>query len=214
MTLSPWTSDRTIRIFRIFFVSLGWLGIVIQHIVNILDGDIFGLYRYYSIQSNYFVLIWWVLALLWQGTARYDQIDGKVRSALLTYITITFVVYHFLLSATHNPTGIEGYANIVIHYITPNAFVLDFILTERHRFQWTWPFIFLIYPLAYLAFVLVLGAFTGFYPYYFLNLPELGVAEFSIWVGILLLAFVIFGSIYGGINYLLTRHYSSEEKEP
>ena len=46
----------------------------------------------------------------------------------LVGITITGIVYHWLLSETHNPEGWNSVWNIVLHYIVPIVAVIGYLL--------------------------------------------------------------------------------------
>ena len=54
-----------------------------------------------------------------------------------------------------------------MHYLIPLMFLLDWVLTETGGI-YLWKFLgyWIIYPLIYLAQVIIIGTLTGFYPYF------------------------------------------------
>lgn len=91
------------------------------------------------------------------------------------------VVYHVMLAHLFNPQGLRSWTNQVFHTLLPAA-VLWFWLMEVTRHDpraparpLTWIF----WPLGYGIYMLLRGAFTGWYPYPFLNVARLG------WEGVL-----------------------------
>ena len=61
----------------------------------------------------------------------------------------------------------------------------------------------LLYPVGYAAFSLLHGAVTGFYPYPFLEVRQLGYERVLLNMGLLTAAFAVLGLILVGIDRLL-----------
>jgi hypothetical protein len=61
----------------------------------------------------------------------------------------------------------------------------------------------LIYPVGYAAYSLLHGAVTGFYPYPFLDVTQLGYERVLLNMGVLTAAFAVLGLILVGIDRLL-----------
>ncbi len=130
-------------------------------------------FSYFTIQSN-------LLAL---GTAATlianPQRDGRtwrvVRIAAIVGMTVTFAVYMVVLRPIVHLEGIAKLCDIGFHYIAPVLTVLGWLLFGP------WPRIdtrsllrHLVWPVAYLLYILALGAVTGWYPYPFLNAALMG----------------------------------------
>jgi len=65
--------------------------------------------------------------------------------------------------------------------VTPILFVLGWLLAgPRGTFTWRTVWWSLLYPLAWLAFTLPRGAFTGFYPYPFVDAGTLGYGQVAL----------------------------------
>lgn len=122
-----------------------------------------------------------------------------VAMAAATYVTVTITTYHFLLAALYDLAGWRLVTDRMLHYLMPPVFLLFWlvfvprgVLRLRHV-GWM-----LVPPLVFAAYTFVRGAFTGFYPYFFINVSELGVAVTARNV----VGFIVF---FGGIGlvYLL-----------
>ena len=61
----------------------------------------------------------------------------------------------------------------------------------------------MLYPVGYAAFSLLHGAVTGFYPYPFLEVRQLGYERVLLNMGLLTAAFAVLGLILVGIDRLL-----------
>lgn len=97
------------------------------------------------------------------------------RMSIVAYAVVTAGVYNGLLRNIPR----EGYVGVqwpneIIHVWIPLFIALDWLLSPgRPSLRWIGLRIVVIYPLAWLAFTLVRGAVTGWYPYPFLK-PETG----------------------------------------
>jgi hypothetical protein len=130
-------------------------------------------FSYFTIQSN----------LLAAGIAlsllRTPDRDGRtwrvLRTAAIVGMTVTFVVYMVALRPIIHLRGFAKLTDIGFHYVAPVMTVggwlwfgpwprMDAATIVRH----------LIWPVAYLAYLLVLGATSGWYPYPFMNVSTLG----------------------------------------
>jgi hypothetical protein len=114
-----------------------------------------------------------------------------VRTAITGYIIIVGVVYYALLQGLGPRQGLALYLEYVLHYVTPPLFVLDWLLfVPRGETAWKVGFESLGYPAAYLVWTLVHGAATGWYPYPFVDVSELGYPRMLVNSAGLVLAFL------------------------
>jgi hypothetical protein len=200
------------RTYRTIFALIGWSALIIMWAKAIIEppegtsglGALAATFRYFTVQSNVLVLIWLTTAVIyWNRGRAHPILQPVVKGAFTVYITVTFVIFATLLRGLIDPQGIDWYINAVTHYITPIAFIIDWILYERRRsYKWRYVLYWLFYPLAYLIFAQVYGAITGDYLYPFLNLPELRASGLATWVVILTMVFVVLGLIYTGFNHV------------
>ena len=198
--------NKFILIYRIAFVSLSLFTIIAGAIINILDSGsivpwLIG-FKYYTTQSNYIISFWWILAILWHNNPdKLKKITGPLKGAFTFYITITFVFFAILLSPTYHPTGFAAFTNLIVHYLTPIAFIVDWALTEvNEKYQWKLLLYWALYPLCYLVFALIHGVITTDFIYPFFDLNSLGLVNYVLMVGILILSSLGLASAYIAVN--------------
>ncbi|MBX7459043.1 Pr6Pr family membrane protein [Qipengyuania sp. 1NDH17] len=125
-----------------------------------------------------FFTIWGNLAagLVFGWIAVSGRVEPRVPFALAAALVIIAAVYHLLLASAHHPEGIDWWTNIAHHTLVPAGGVLWWLLFSRDGLAgWRSLPIVMLVPVIYGAFALVNGALTGFYPYFFLDQPSLGL---------------------------------------
>ena len=204
-------SSNSILIYRILFAGLSWFTFIASVVNYALDkGPIlewFINFKYFTMQTNLIVTLWLTLAILWHNKPEtLEKILGPLKGASTFYITITFIGFAVLLSLVYQPTGFAAFSNLVLHYIIPIAFIVDWILTEtKLRYKWNYLLYWSIYPLCYLVFSFIHGTFTGNYIYFFIDINALGILGYVLFVSILIIAGIALGSVYIAINRKRTK---------
>jgi len=165
------TKEQYLAIARIGFGLLGVAAIVTQLLNSVeLGRSIPNFFSFFTIQSNILVAI----LLLVTGICNLRGIIRNIanlRGALTLYITMTGIIYFLLLSGSEDALQTTiPWVNIVPHYLIPLVVVTDWILfPPKNNVSFRQAIVWLIYPVGYLLFSLTRGAFTGWYPYPFLN---------------------------------------------
>lgn len=131
------------------------------------------LLSYFTIQSNLIVLYVAV------GLVRDPQRDGRIwrviRLDSLVGIIVTGIVFAAFLSGIVHHQGAGTWANAGFHYLSPLMTVVGWLLFgPRPRIDWRSIGMAFAWPVAWLAYTLVHGASTGWYPYPFLDVGALG----------------------------------------
>jgi hypothetical protein len=92
-----------------------------------------------------------------------------------------------------------------------------FLFYERKNVTWKYPLISVVVPLVYVVFVFIHAAcfrfdtsvlnFNGdgafIYPYFFLNIDTQGVIGVLKWIVVLLVAFIVVGFLFFGLDRLI-----------
>jgi len=187
------------RIWRATFAVVGWAALALQYLLMIgpnAPGDIAGLtlnfFSYFTILTNVLAALALTTPLIRPDSrlGRWSASEG-VRAAIALYITVVGLTYHLLLSQVWSPQGLAWLANGLLHYVMPVAVVLDWLLfTPRGRLRWIDPVKWLAFPLAYVGWTLVHGYASGWWPYWFLDVPELGWTRAGFWAGVMLALFL------------------------
>lgn len=147
---------------------------------------------WFTVQSNLLVGCWF----LWGAVRR--QPPAVVGGAVTLYIFVTLLIFHLVLANPASGFG-EGdqqfgsIQNILLHTVTPVLALLDWFLLRAERPRYGWALWWLVYPLVYLAFVLIRGAIDGQYPYPFLDVHANGYLGVSIISAVLFVVFWLLG---------------------
>ena len=104
------------------------------------------------------------------------------------------VVYHLLLAHLFNFSGLRWWTDQALHTILP-AIMLWFWLMEttRHDPRGGRPLLWLIWPAGYAVYAMVRGALTGWYPYPFLNVGQLGIGAVATNMAAMVVGFAVLG---------------------
>jgi hypothetical protein len=92
------------------------------------------------------------------------------------YIAITGIVFAVLLSGLQESLDTHiGWVDFVVHKLIPIVLVADWLIDPpRHRLSITTALLWLAYPAVWLAYTLIRGASTDWYPYPFVDVSQLG----------------------------------------
>ncbi|TCM51508.1 Pr6Pr family membrane protein [Kribbella sp. VKM Ac-2568] len=184
------------------------LGIVVQLFVtaNGTEGfypdnpeRVLNVFAYFTIQSN--LLLGATCLLLAMDP---DRPRGVVFRTLrlngVLCIAVTGIVYHLVLAATDELSGWGAFTNVLVHTVTPLLGVLGWLLfgprrqTDGRIVAWS-----IVYPLLWLAFTLIRGEGTGFYPYPFTDVSLHGYGQ--VLLNCLLVA-LLFLALAAGATFL------------
>lgn len=174
--------------------------------------EVFKSLRYYTLQSNILVAVYAVadLALVMRGRAE-GRVWGMIRLALTIAIMVTGIIFALFLSGGFQLSGLTGAGSLLCHYVTPILALLCWLaFADRGHASFRQAPLWLAFPLAYVAYALIQGALTGWYPYWFLNpgpRPEgIGSAGgVAIFVLIVALAFMVIGALLVLVDALMAR---------
>ncbi|MEP7736705.1 Pr6Pr family membrane protein [Nocardioides sp. 31GB23] len=163
------------------------------------------LVSYFTVQSNLLV------ALAAAHLARHPRPGRPVlRLDAVVGITITGLVHFVLLRPLLDLQGADALADALLHLVVPVLAVVGFVVVgPRPRVTRRTAGLALVWPLAWLAWTLVVGLVSGWFPYPFLDHREDG------WAAVLVTCVAItalFVALLGALS-LLGRS-SAQESEP
>lgn len=183
----------------LLFAAIAWFAVITQFILMLqnrtasVPETIVRFFSFFTILTNTLV------ALFFTGQALNVARTYKpgVLSAVTVYIFMVGLVYQFLLRHVWQPTGMQRIVDELLHTIIPLLVILYWYLyEEKAQVKYAQIKGWLAYPLAYLIYITIRGNFSGFYPYPFVNVAEIGLGRTLLNSGLLTLFFV-------GISYLL-----------
>lgn len=120
-----------------------------------------------------------------------------VVTAAAMAILMVGVIFHLLLSKQYQPTGISAVTNVIHHYIVPVGFtILWWLVVARGSLLWNDLPRIVAYPFAYLVYILFRGEVTGLYPYFFIDVPQIGYPQALLNAAGIGLAFVVVSAAF------------------
>ena len=210
--------NRTTQlIFQSFYCAIGLIGAVAS--LGIFDDILnprWDFYAHFTNLSNY-LCIGIMFAELVQ-TAKKSENSYVSASPLLKFIgllgiMLTFLVFNFLLAGRPDREFQANWrvSSICLHVILPIMYIFDWLLFYEHKkIRWFYPLVSVAFPVLYIIFIYTRAFIVNFnpevpylYPYFFLNLDNLGVAGVAKWVAILFAGFIVLGYIFYGIDKLI-----------
>lgn len=192
----------------ILFVA-GWFALIAQFYLIIanrvasIGETIIRYFSFFTILTNILVAICCTTILFQRsGKAAKFFLRSDTLTAIAVYITIVGLVYNIILRFLWNPKGLQLVVDELLHSVIPALFVIFWFLSigkQKQKLNWNSLPRWLIYPAAYLGFVLVRGAYSGFYPYPFINVGQLSYSKVLVNCAALLLFFSVISMLFIGV---------------
>lgn len=208
------------RAAMLLIAVIAWMALGLQLYILVRNAGEFGLTRFgavvrflafFTILTNMLVAIG-LSSILVDAEAGLGRFFSKpsVQAALALYILIVGIVYNAVLRSLWQPAGLQKWADELLHVVVPLLFVIYWLVfVAKGSLKWMHAAHWLLYPALYLAYALIRGALTGFYPYPFINVTELGYSHVFVNAAGLLLVFIFGGLLFIGIDKIMgrsTRH--------
>lgn len=202
------------RPYRALFTGVGCFAIILQYVLTISGNPDKGageltlnFFSYFTIQTNIMVAIALAVpAFAPQSKPGQWLVRPDIRTAIALYIAVVGLIYHFLLAATWAPQGWSLLANNLLHYVMPAAFIADWLMfSPKGQLRPSEPFRWLVVVVAYGVWTLLHGAFSHWWPYWFVDVDALGYGKAAAYFAGLLVFFLFTGWIMFGIDQLLGR---------
>ena len=216
--------NRTAQlIFQTIYCTLGLVGTIacfgIFDDITMIRKDF---YVHFTNISN-FLCIGIMFAELIQTAKKkadsYVTVSPVLKFIGMLGILLTFLVFNILLAgaADRDPQLNWRIGSLCFHVVLPIMYIADwFLFYERKKCKWYYPIASTSFPLAYVGFILIQAAImkldttvkiTGtqtplIYPYFFLNIETQGVGGVIKWILILLVAFIVVGYAFFGLDKL------------
>lgn len=211
------------NIYRISYILLGIFGILIQ--LGIFSNSFYPwAFNYYTVLSNILCVIYFGIRLMYDNTQiPKNPFKRFITSPLTKYsvtmcITLTFLVYHFLLNPVWNNYSGEitifTIGNYIVHYIIPVLTIIDFLIFDRTKeyLPWYSPFVWMIVPIVYFIFIIIrapllgnIGLSESPYPYPFIDFTIQPASIVFFNVVIIMAVFVIIGYIILLPDYIIKK---------
>lgn len=154
-------------------------------------------FSYMTVWTNIFITLCFASVSFFDNSSRLQFFKKTtVQTGALVYILIVGVAYHFLLSSTFQPTGLEWFANLLLHYINPVLFLVFWLLvSEKVALPYPYAVRWMIFPVIYFFYSLIRGFITDWYPYFFVDVTKLGYPQVLLTSLVLLAGYLLVGAL-------------------
>lgn len=173
------------RRFQIIGLSFGWFALIAQLVLTIQNREIplleaaMRYFGYFTILTNILVALYFTAAVVnSENRALHIFHSPSAKTAITAFIGIVGIVYHAILRDLWHPNGFQLLADQLLHTVMPLYMLMYWLFTiQKSPVKIKSVFVWLCYPVIYLLATLASGHFTGFYPYPFLNVTEIGISH-------------------------------------
>ncbi len=194
------------RICLILLAIAGWFALIGQFYLIIINRQesvtetIVRYFTFFTILTNLLIAVASIVLLL-APASNWGKFFSKATT--LTAITVNIIIvgatYNIILRALWNPQGMQRLVDELLHLVIPILFIVFWLVfVTKGRLKWGNAFLWTVYPVAYLIVILIRGAFSGYYPYPFVDVVKLGyphvlLNSFTVAIAFMLVALVLIG---------------------
>jgi len=177
------------RVLLYLLAIIGWITLVVRIYLKIttsglpLIESLVQLFSYFTVLTNLLVTIYCTVHLLSSNQQNRTNLffRPETLTALTVFILMVGTVYHLVLKSLWNPEGLLMITDEIYHTFVPLGTLALWIVSTNNKLGnlknlYSW----ILYPILYLLFILIIGSFSNFYPYPFLNVAELGIGKVMI----------------------------------
>jgi hypothetical protein len=191
-------------LFIVTMAFLGWFAVLLQFYLIILNRTvsltetIVRYFSFFTILTNILVALYFTF-LLTKSKSKWGSFVGKAEtvSAITMYIAVVGIVYNIVLRSLWNPEGWQKLDDELLHLVIPVLSVLFWIFfVNKKSLEWKSVLTWLIYPFVYFILILIRGAFSGYYPYPFIDVVTLGYSKVFINCTFLFFGFICLSLLF------------------
>jgi len=191
------------RFLSLLFCFTGWFALTVQYYLMLETSKLLfwettaRFFSYFTIVTNLLVTVYFTYQALRNNPTKPE--NSGILSAVTVYILMVGLIYQILLRQTWNPEGMQRIVDETLHTVIPVLVLVYWFFYENkkalnYRMIPKWA----VYPLLYFVYILIQGSFSGFYPYPFIDVAQLGLLK------VLINAFRIV-LFFAGLSMLLIR---------
>lgn len=208
------------RILAGLFAIVGSLSLILQfglHMNSPIAQDLafaerfVRFFSYFTVATNIIVVVT-LAAIAFFPRTGFGRFFARptVQAAVASYISIVGIVYSLFLRDVWDPQGWQAVADHALHDVMPILYVVYwFAFAPKHDIALSSPVKWLAYPAIYIVYSLIRGAFVGWYPYWFVDVTQLGYPSALTNTALVFVAFIVFGLIYAALAKALARTANS-----
>jgi hypothetical protein len=178
---SPTAARRIVGALRLVAALALAFALSFQIVEKALNNDLVPIeyFSFFTVETSIIAIVLLLVGGVLALGVVFDPIGyTTLRMCLLAYEVVTSVVYNVMLRGLPDEGFVaSAWPGEIMHVWIPIFLVLDWLFSPgRPALGWTGLRIVVIFPIAWLAYTMVRGAVTGWYPYPFLE-PSTGVVS-------------------------------------
>lgn len=174
---------KTLQTIILITLATGeWFALIAQFILLIktrsapLGELIIRFFSYFTLLSNLLIAVSSTTILFFPNRrpGRWFS-KPQVATALSVYIIIVGLVYNIVLRPLWDPQGLQKTVDELLHTVLPILFIVYWAcFVPKKELQYSSFPGMLVFPIVYIIYTMIRGAFTTFYPYPFLDVTQQG----------------------------------------
>jgi hypothetical protein len=179
--------DAMARVLAITGLCIGFVALVLQFAITMQASMLAG--RSFAGSVVFYLSFFTILTNIGAALVYSAVLTGKpgrfgsprMRAGVAVAIAVVMIVYATILARLWQPAGLFLLCDVLLHYVTPVLYLAWWLYagvdgsTRWRDLPW-W----LVYPLFYLAWVMIRAPFAGEVPYPFLDTTTNGVGSVAI----------------------------------
>jgi hypothetical protein len=188
---------KPVRVFAGIGAAIAWSALIFSLVLDLAGPDAIGvlLDRFvssFTIETNALAALAFTAVAVDPRRIRRTTFIG----AIAVYLFIVALVYFAEFGGALETTGLRRIPDAAIHDGVPLLFLVFWAaFTPKGLLTWRAPFLWLVFPLGYLAFTLTRGVLTGIYSYPFLDAAALGYARVAVNGLVLMAVYLVVGAV-------------------
>ncbi len=197
------------KFLSIIFAVTGWFSVITQYLLMMEHRAIPAIeltirfFSYFTILTNALLAFYFTFQVF-RPSEKFSGSDlnrpGSL-TAITVYITTVGLIYQIALRQIWNPEGLQMVVDELLHSVIPVLTIIYWALYEKKSLvRWKSIPKWLIYPGVYLVYILIRGGFSGFYPYPFIDVSQLGWKQALINIALLTGVFIFLSYLFIGLG--------------
>ena len=182
-----------------------WAGLIVQCAATFsrtgsVPETLWIVLRFFTVITNLLV------AVTMTGVATGRRVSPSLLAGLTLAIVFVGIVYATLLHGLVELSRLAYIADILLHYAVPIAMAFYWsAFAPKIGLEWRDPWLWSVYPLAYMFYAVLRGSVDGRYPYPFIDVASLGYGRVLLNSLLLLIAYLIAGSGLVALGRVMAR---------
>ncbi len=197
-----------------FAVVFQFYLIIINRVASIPE-TIIRFFSFYTVLTNILVAVYFTTVLV-KPISRFGRFFSlpSVATAIALYILIVGLIYNVILRFLWQPQGLQLVVDELLHTVVPLFFIFYWLIfVRKSELKWKNIFSWLTYPMVYLIFIFLRGAFSGYYPYPFIKVNDIGWNKALLNSVALFFVFLIGSILFVAVAKIMSRGQNGHSKK-